>query len=61
VVGRMQLYSVEKGVSQIVEGHAATFVNFKFESNPSPFVVLSFAVRGSQGDKVQHILQGELV
>ena len=29
VVGAMQLYSVERNVSQPIEGHAATFVPFQ--------------------------------
>merc|ERR1719193_2500622 len=34
VVGAMQLYSVERKVSQPIEGHAACFSTFKQEGNP---------------------------
>ena len=33
VVGAMQLYSVERNVSQPIEGHAAAFIQFKMEGN----------------------------
>ena len=33
VVGAMQLYSVERKVSQPIEGHAAAFIQFKMEGN----------------------------
>jgi hypothetical protein len=33
VAGRMQLYSVERKVSQPIEGHAAAFTQFKLEGN----------------------------
>lgn len=52
VVGRMQLYSVERKVSQPIEGHAAAFTQFKLEGNKKPSTLFSFAVRGPQGGKV---------
>lgn len=33
VVGAMQLYSVDRKVSQPIEGHAATFAEFQVEGN----------------------------
>ncbi len=54
VVGRMQLYSVERKVSQPIEGHAAAFTQFKLEGNKKPSTLFSFAVRGAQGGKVNN-------
>lgn len=48
----MQLYSVERKVSQPIEGHAAAFTQFKSETNPNESTLFSFAVRGPQGGKV---------
>jgi clathrin heavy chain len=48
----MQLYSVERKVSQPIEGHAAAFTQFKLEGNKKPSTLFSFAVRGPQGGKV---------
>jgi clathrin heavy chain len=48
----MQLYSVERKVSQPIEGHAAGFCNFTVEGNPNPSTLFVFAVRGPQGGKV---------
>ena len=53
VVGAMQLYSVERKVSQPIEGHAASFTKFKMEGNPHLSTLFCFAVRGAQGGKVQ--------
>lgn len=52
VVGAMQLYSVERKVSQPIEGHAAAFANFTVDGNPNPSTLFMFAVRGPQGGKV---------
>ena len=52
VVGRMQLYSVERKVSQPIEGHAAAFTQFKLDGNKKQSTLFSFAVRGAQGGKV---------
>ncbi|CAM2716734.1 unnamed protein product [Rotaria socialis] len=52
VVGRMQLYSVERKVSQPIEGHAAAFTQFKLEANKKTSTLFSFAVRGPQGGKL---------
>ncbi|CAG7723760.1 unnamed protein product [Allacma fusca] len=56
VVGAMQLYSVERKVSQPIEGHAGTFAQIKLEGNPEPSNLLCFAVRNLQGGKL-HIVE----
>ena len=48
----MQLYSVERKVSQPIEGHAAAFASFKVDGNPNPSTLFVFAVRGANGGKV---------
>jgi len=52
VVGAMQLYSVERKVSQPIEGHAAAFAQFKMEGNPEFSTLFCFAVRSAAGGKV---------
>ncbi|XP_071479405.1 clathrin heavy chain 1-like [Diadema antillarum] len=56
VVGAMQLYSVERKVSQPIEGHAACFTSFKMENNPEPSTLFCFGVRGAAGGKL-HIIE----
>ncbi|XP_052799868.1 clathrin heavy chain 1 isoform X2 [Mya arenaria] len=56
VVGAMQLYSVERKVSQPIEGHAAAFASLKVDNNPNPSTIFCFAVRGPQGGKL-HIIE----
>lgn len=56
VVGAMQLYSVERKVSQPIEGHAAAFATFKMEGNPEPSTLFCFAVRTATGGKL-HIIE----
>ncbi|XP_075219017.1 clathrin heavy chain [Lycorma delicatula] len=56
VVGAMQLYSVERKCSQPIEGHAASFAQFKMEGNPEPSTLFCFAVRSAQGGKL-HIIE----
>ena len=48
----MQLYSVERKVSQPIEGHAAAFAQFKIPGNSEESTLFSFAVRGQAGGKV---------
>jgi clathrin heavy chain len=55
-LGKMQLYSTERNVSQPLEGHAATFSQFKHENNKEPSTLFCFAARGAQGGKL-HILE----
>jgi clathrin heavy chain len=59
VAGRMQLYSVERKVSQPIEGHAACFTQFKIEGNKEPSTLFSFSVRGPQGGKLHVIEVGQ--
>ena len=56
VVGAMQLYSVDRSVSQPIEGHAAAFVPFKMDGNKSPSNIFTFAVRNQAGGKL-HIIE----
>ncbi|XP_019062556.1 clathrin heavy chain 2 isoform X2 [Fukomys damarensis] len=56
VAGTMQLYSVERKVSQPIEGHAAAFAEFKIEGNPKPSTLFCFAVRSPTGGKL-HIIE----
>ncbi|CAH1394339.1 unnamed protein product [Nezara viridula] len=56
VVGAMQLYSVERKCSQPIEGHAASFAQFKMEGNPDVSTLFCFAVRTLQGGKL-HIIE----
>ncbi|XP_054155438.1 clathrin heavy chain 1-like isoform X3 [Oppia nitens] len=56
VVGAMQLYSVERKVSQPIEGHAAAFTQFKCEGNPEPSNLFCFAARTQAGGKL-HIIE----
>ena len=56
VVGAMQLYSVERKVSQPIEGHAAAFVQFRMEGNPADSTLFCFAVRTAQGGKL-HVIE----
>ncbi|GAB6030090.1 hypothetical protein CHUAL_005769 [Chamberlinius hualienensis] len=59
VIGAMQLYSVERKVSQPIEGHAAAFATFKMEGNPETSTLFSFAVRTAQGGKLHVIEVGQ--
>lgn len=52
MVGAMQLYSVERKVSQPIEGHAAAFAQFKSAGNAEASNLFTFAVRGTAGGKV---------
>ena len=51
-----QLYSVERKVSQPIEGHAAAFTKFRMEGNPADSTLFCFAVRNVQGGKL-HIIE----
>lgn len=57
VVGAMQLYSVDRKVSQPIEGHAATFGEFKLEGNTKPSTLFCFAVRSQAGGKVSLLIE----
>ncbi|ELW64722.1 Clathrin heavy chain 2 [Tupaia chinensis] len=56
VVGAIQLYSVDRKVSQAIEGHAAAFAEFKVEGNAKPSTLFCFAVQGPAGGKL-HIIE----
>lgn len=56
VVGAMQLYSVDRKVSQPIEGHAAAFSKFKLPGNPHESTIFCFAVRSAQGNKL-HVIE----
>ena len=53
VKGRMQLYSRERGVSQPIEGHAASFAEIKLDGHQSITKLFTFAVRTAAGAKVR--------
>ncbi len=48
----MQWYSVERKVSQPIEGHAACFLSFKVDGNANPSNLFCFSVRNPAGGKV---------
>lgn len=56
VIGAMQLYSVERKVSQAIEGHAASFATFKMEENKETSTLFCFAVRSATTAKL-HIIE----
>ncbi|PSS27773.1 hypothetical protein M430DRAFT_62977 [Amorphotheca resinae ATCC 22711] len=56
VVGAMQLYSRDRGISQAIEGHAASFGTLRLEGAPTDTKVFTFAVRTATGAKL-HIVE----
>ena len=56
VVGNMQLYSVERRISQTIEGHAAGFGTYRLEGAPADSKLFTFAVRTATGAKL-HIVE----
>jgi clathrin heavy chain len=56
VVGAMQLYSKDRGISQALEGHAAAFGTLRLEGAPADTKVFAFAVRTATGAKL-HIVE----
>jgi hypothetical protein len=56
VVGAMQLYSRDRGISQAIEGHAAAFGTLRLEGAPSDTKVFTFSVRTATGAKL-HIVE----
>jgi clathrin heavy chain len=52
IKGAMQLYSVERGVSQSIEGHSAAFASVKQDGAANPSKLFCFAVRTATGAKV---------
>ncbi|KAG5447542.1 Clathrin heavy chain 1 [Clonorchis sinensis] len=59
VVGSMQLYSVDRKVSQPIEGHAAAFANYTPEGSTTPTTLFCFAARNAQGCKLHIIDVGQ--
>jgi clathrin heavy chain len=56
VVGAMQLYSKDRGISQAIEGHAAAFGTLRLEGAPADTKLFTFAVRTASGAKL-HIVE----
>ncbi|KUJ22300.1 clathrin heavy chain, partial [Mollisia scopiformis] len=56
VVGAMQLYSRDRGISQAIEGHAAAFGSLRLEGAPADTKVFTFSVRTASGAKL-HIVE----
>jgi clathrin heavy chain len=56
VVGRMQLYSKDRGISQAIEGHAAAFGTLRMEDAAADTKVFTFANRSATGAKL-HIVE----
>ncbi|SAM07401.1 hypothetical protein [Absidia glauca] len=57
VVGAMQLYSKERGVSQPIEGHAASFADLHLDGAQSPTKLFAFAVRSATGAAKLQIIE----
>lgn len=49
----MQLYSKERGVSQPIEGHAASFAELKLDGHQNTTKLFTFSVRTATGAKVR--------
>ena len=56
VVGQMQLYSRERGISQAIEAHAAAFGTIRMEGAPADTRVFTFAVRTATAAKL-HVVE----
>src|SRR5689334_6468104 len=56
VVGAMQLYSKDRGISQAIEGHAAAFGTVRLPEAPQETKLFTFAVRTATGAKL-HIVE----
>lgn len=52
IKGAMQLYSLERGISQPIEGHAAAFTQIQMDGAQAPTKLFCFAVRSGTGAKV---------
>ncbi|RDA91082.1 hypothetical protein CP533_2985 [Ophiocordyceps camponoti-saundersi (nom. inval.)] len=57
VVGAMQLYSKERGISQAIEGHAAAFGSLRLQGAPQDSKLFSFAMRAATGAAKLHIVE----
>ncbi|KAG9243910.1 hypothetical protein BJ878DRAFT_508483 [Calycina marina] len=56
VVGAMQLFSRDRGISQSIEGHAAAFGSLRLEGAPADTKVFTFVVRTATGAKL-HVVE----
>ena len=56
VVGAMQLYSRARGISQAIEGHAASFGTLRLDGATSDSKLFTFAVRTATGAKL-HVVE----
>lgn len=56
VVGALQLYSRDRGISQGIEAHAAAFGTIRLEGAPADTRVFTFAVRTATGAKL-HVVE----
>ncbi|KAL8349464.1 hypothetical protein RB598_005038 [Gaeumannomyces tritici] len=56
VVGNMQLYSKDRGISQSIEGHAAAFGTIRLDGAPQDTKLFTFAVRSANGAKL-HVVE----
>ena len=56
VAGSMQLYSKARGISQNIEGHAASFATIQMEGAPAETKLFTFAVRTQTAAKL-HIIE----
>jgi clathrin heavy chain len=54
IVGQIQLYSTEKRMSQVIEGHAAAFVRYQASESAPVTTLLTFASRTPAQSKVSH-------
>ena len=53
IAGQMQLYSVEKKMTQALEGHACCFTSFTVEGSTKPSTLFSLANKTQTGVKVR--------
>ncbi|KNE65463.1 hypothetical protein AMAG_11086 [Allomyces macrogynus ATCC 38327] len=56
VVGTIQLYNTDRGVTQTIEGHAGAFAELQLENAPHPTSLFTFSVRTPTGAKL-HIIE----
>ncbi|PNH69254.1 hypothetical protein VD0002_g1049 [Verticillium dahliae] len=56
IVGAMQLYSKDRGISQAIEGHAAAFGTIRLEGAPADTKLFTFSVRTATGAKL-HVVE----
>ena len=57
VVGAMQLYSVDRKVSQPIEGHTMGFGTLRLEGNKIDSKIFCFAVRNAAGQGKLHVVE----